>query len=262
MPSTEGVIVKQVLPLICVIDTSGSMFGDRIASVNEAIHELEPILREKVGEIPEAEIRIAALTFSSGAQWLTTNGLVSLDDFFWNDATAGGLTDLGAALKELNSKLSRSSFLVSDTGFCAPVIIFMSDGEPNDNWEKELASIRQNNKWFQAARKIAIAIGEDANIEILTKLVGSNEAVIQTNDLETLKRMIIAVSVSASMLAGSSRMAGDAASGSMILEAATTNLDADTFTVAPEVADFDGPDLMAAGNGGAQDVWDDSGDWN
>ena len=61
MPSTEGVIVKKVLPLIYVIDTSGSMFGDRIASVNEAIHELEPILREKVGEIPEAEIKIAAL---------------------------------------------------------------------------------------------------------------------------------------------------------------------------------------------------------
>ena len=98
MPSTEGVIVKKVLPLIYVIDTSGSMFGDRIASVNEAIHELEPILREKVGEIPEAEIKIAALTFSSGAQWITANGLVSLDDFFWNDATAGGLTDLGAAI--------------------------------------------------------------------------------------------------------------------------------------------------------------------
>ena len=32
MPSTEGVIVKKVLPLIYVIDTSGSMFGDRIAS--------------------------------------------------------------------------------------------------------------------------------------------------------------------------------------------------------------------------------------
>ena len=106
MPSTEGVIVKKVLPLIYVIDTSGSMFGDRIASVNEAIHELEPILREKVGEIPEAEIKIAALTFSSGARWITANGLVSLDDFFWNDATAGGLTDLGAALKELNQKLS------------------------------------------------------------------------------------------------------------------------------------------------------------
>ena len=138
----------------------------------------------------------------------------------------------------------------------------MSDGEPNDNWEKELNSIKQNNKWFQAARKIAIAIGEDANIEILTKLVGSNEAVIQTNDLETLKRMIIAVSVSASMLAGSSRMAGDAASGSMILEAATTTLDSDTYTVAPEIADFDGPDLMTASDVGTQDVWDDSGDWN
>ncbi|MBQ1440855.1 MAG: VWA domain-containing protein [Clostridia bacterium] len=244
MPGTDSVIVKKVLPLIYVIDTSGSMDGDRISSVNRAMRELEPILREKVAEIPEAEIKIGAITFSNGAKWLTPQGLVSVEHFYWNDAKAGGLTDLGAALKELNAKLSRSSFLVSETGFCAPVLIFMSDGEPNDNWEKELKNISQSNRWFQIARKIAIAIGDEANKKVLEEIVRDKEAVIQTSDLETLKNMIIAVSVSASMMAGSSRMAGDEASGASILRNATANLDDDkiVFESADEQPVFDAPD--------------------
>lgn len=260
MPGTSSFIPKKVLPIVYVIDTSASMFGHRIENVNMAMHELEKIMREKINDIPDAEIRIAVLTFSTDARWITQNGLVSVSDFYWNDIIAGGLTDLGAALRELDQKLSRSSFLVSDTGFCAPVIFFMSDGQPTDNWEKAFNGIKDNNRWFQVARKIAVAIGEDANIEVLTKLVGNREAVIQTYDYETLKNMIIAVSVSSSMLAGTSRMAGDTASGQMILENAVTALPAESYTIAPEVADFDGPDLMEAYDGGA--VWSDGGSWN
>lgn len=227
MPKVEGTILKKVLPIIYVIDTSGSMIGDRIAAVNEAMHECEDILKEKAGESPDAEIKIGALKFSSGAQWLTKSGLVSLEDFFWNDAQAGGVTDLGKALKELESKLSRRDFLVSDTGFCLPVIIFMSDGGPTDDWQKELANANANNKWFKRARKIAIAIGDDADKEVLKELVGSMEAVVQANDLETLKSLIVEVSVSASMMAGQSRMAGDAADGSAILDNALSSVDGD-----------------------------------
>lgn len=227
MPKTDGVIVKKVLPIIYAIDTSGSMSGDRIATVNEAMHECEDILREKAGESPDAEIKIGALKFSSGAQWVTKSGLVSLEDFYWNDVQASGVTDLGAAIKELEFKLSRSSFLVSDTGFCLPVIIFMSDGGPNDDWQKALKNANANNKWFARARKIAIAIGDDADKDVLKELVGNVEAVVQANDLETLKSLIVEVSVSASMLAGQSRMAGDEADGGAILDNALNNVDGD-----------------------------------
>lgn len=228
MPKTDGIIVKKVLPIIYAIDTSGSMSGDRIATVNEAMHECEDILREKAGESPDAEIKIGAIKFSSGAHWVTKSGLVSLEDFYWNDVQAGGVTDLGAAIKELESKLSRSAFLVSDTGFCLPVIIFMSDGGPNDDWQKALKNANANNKWFARARKIAIAIGDDADKDVLEELVGNVEAVVQANDLETLKSLIVEVSVSASMLAGQSRMAGDEADGGAILDNALNNVDGDT----------------------------------
>lgn len=258
MPKTDGVIVKKVLPIIYAIDTSGSMSGDRIASVNEAMHECEDILREKAGESPDAEIKIGALKFSSGAQWVTKSGLVSLEDFYWNDVQAGGVTDLGAAIKELESKLSRSSFLISDTGFCLPVIIFMSDGGPNDDWQKALKNANANNKWFARARKIAIAIGDDADKDVLKELVGNVEAVVQANDLETLKSLIVEVSVSASMLAGQSRMAGDEADGGAILDNALNNVDGDAevenapIQVAPVDTDNDTDD----GDDWGDDDWD------
>lgn len=258
MPKPEGVITKKVLPIIYAIDTSGSMAGDKIAAVNEAIHECEDILKEKAGESPDAEIKISALKFSSGAQWVTKSGLVSLEDFYWNDVQASGVTDLGAAIKELESKLSRSSFLVSDTGFCVPVIIFMSDGGPTDDWQKALKNANATNRWFQRARKIAIAIGDDADKDVLKELVGNGEAVVQANDLETLKGLIVQVSVSASMLASSSRMVGDEADGADILDSALDNVDGDVQVEqnSTDPADADADAGSDDNWGGDDDGWD------
>ena len=113
-----------------------------------------------------------------------------MEDFYWNDLKAGGLTDFGSALNELNNKLSREQFLISEVGFKAPVIIFMSDGEPTDDYESALNKIKSNNKWFKTATKIAIAVGDDANVQVLQKIAGNNEAVIKVDDLESLKKLI------------------------------------------------------------------------
>ena len=258
MPEIGGTIAKKVLPIIYAIDTSGSMTGDRIATVNEAMHECEEILREKAGDNPDAEIKIGALNFASGAQWVTKSGLVALEDFYWNDVQAGGVTDLGAAIKELESKLSRSEFLVSETGFCIPVIIFMSDGGPTDDWEKALKSANATNKWFQKARKIAIAIGDDADKDVLKELVGTSEAVVQANDLETLKSLIVAVSVSASMLAGQSRLVGDEADGGEILKDAISDVEGDVQT--DDTTENNDQDSDSDSDSDAD--WSGDSDWN
>ena len=262
MPNIEATVMKKVLPIIYAIDTSGSMQGNKISTLNEAMHECEEILKEKAIDSPDAEIKIGVLKFSSGATWITKSGLVSLEDFYWDNVTAGGVTDLHEALKELNKKLSRSEFLVSETGFCLPVIIFMSDGAPTDeSWKKELEKIKTENKWFARARKVAIAIGEDADKEVLRDLVGTMEAVVQANDLDTLKSLIVEVSVSASMLAGQSRMVGDEANGSAILENAIENVEGN-----PETFEENSNSLFAdADTASAVDLqtddWDDN-DWN
>lgn len=198
-------IPRKLLPIIYVLDTSGSMSGDRIAAVNSAMTETVEVLRDVSNNNPTAELKIGVLQFASGAKWVTERGFVFMEDFYWNDLNAGGLTDFGSALKELHNKMSRTEFLNSDVGYKVPVIIFMSDGEPTDDYESALQKINENNKWFKVSTKIAIAIGDGANVEVLQKITGSPESVIAVDDLDTLKKLIRVVSVTASMIGTKSR---------------------------------------------------------
>ncbi|MCD7841640.1 MAG: VWA domain-containing protein [Lachnospiraceae bacterium] len=205
MPSVVNeAVARKLLPIIYVIDTSGSMIGDRIASVNEAMNDSVEVLKDVSENNPTAELKIGVMQFDSNVRWVT-NGLVFLEDYYWNDLSAGGLTSLGAALDELNEKLSRKELLSSDVGYKAPVIIFMSDGYPTDDYIKSLKKVRDGNKWFKIATKIAIGVGDDFDKAALTDVVGNSEAVIQVNDNETLKKLIRVVSVTASMVGSKSR---------------------------------------------------------
>lgn len=253
-------MARKVLPIIYVIDTSGSMKGEKIASLNEAMHETVEVLKEVSNSNPDAQIKIAALTFSSGAEWVTNkNGLEDLDDFFWNDIQAAGTTDLGAALDELNSKLSRNAFLVSDTGFCVPVIIFMSDGGPTDSWKNKLKDMFENNKWYKGATKIAIAVGEDADIDVLAKVVGNIEAVISVTDVALLKKLIRVASVTSSMISSKSRTSANNDTAKDIIQAAVQDLGNDAQNIQIG-SDNSSNSSDSSDNNSSDSGWDDS-DW-
>ena len=184
--------------LFFLVDTSGSMVGDKIGSVNDAIRETVPDLQDLSNSNADAAIKIATLQFATDVQWLYPQPIDS-GDFRWNDLQVGGLTSLGAALNELNKKLSKSQFLQEAAGSFAPVIILLSDGGPTDDYKKGLDSIKQNN-WFKHAIKIAIAIGNDADKNVLTEFTGNSEAVIEVHNRSALKAIIKFVSVTSSQV--------------------------------------------------------------
>jgi uncharacterized protein YegL len=196
-------IPRRTMVLFFIIDTSGSMNGSKIGSVNTAIEEVLPAIREVSDENADAQIKIAAVEFSSGTRWITENGPVETEQFRWNDLDAAGVTDFGAACKTLNEKLSTKAFMREATGSFAPAIFLLSDGEPTDDWEKALAELKQNN-WFKAAVKVAIAIGDDANKDVLKEFTGTMEAVLETHSAAILKKMIKFVSIRASQVASKS----------------------------------------------------------
>ena len=206
---------RKTLPIFFVLDTSGSMLGDPkatddksrpISKLNEAISETIQALRDEAVANADAKLECAILEFNSGAEWVTKYGLEDLtEDFIVPPLEAGGLTDVGEALKQLNSKLSRKNggFLGGAMGNYMPVIIFMSDGYPTSEWQKPLEDIRKNS-WYKHAIKIAFALG-DADISVLASLVGSVEGVIKTSDLDLFKRMLRFVTVTASKVGSVSR---------------------------------------------------------
>jgi uncharacterized protein YegL len=95
----------------------------------------------------------------------------------------------------------------SPTGNFAPVLFLLSDGMPSDSYQSALAAI-QENKWFAVAIKAAIAIGDDANLQVLTEFTGNSELVLNAHTPETLKAMIRFVSVTSSKIGSHSSGVG------------------------------------------------------
>ncbi len=202
---------RKVMTLFYLVDTSGSMSGSRIGTVNAAMEECIPLLKEVAAANDDAEIKVAILQFSSGCSWITpASGPVGLEDIIWNDLQAGGMTEFGGALAELDKKLSRNEFLNSQTGAYAPVILLLSDGGPTDNWEPALSKIKQNN-WFKHAIKIAIDIESGSDRSVLAQFTGNPEAILDAQDKATLKKMIHKVSVRASEFQSHSKQSADTA---------------------------------------------------
>lgn len=216
---------RKDLHVFYVLDTSGSMDGPPISMLNRAMEETTQALKEVAKSNGDAKLKIAALEFNTSCKWVTTNGPEDLEeDFIWDPRDAGGLTDMGAALKELNSKLSRKAFLNSMTGALMPIIIFMTDGFATDNYEKALETIRRN-RWFQHGTKIGFAIGDNPDLKMISSVVGNSEAVIRTTDLELFKKLIRLVSVTASKLVSESTTTGTAPTAADIVKDAIDTVD-------------------------------------
>ena len=220
-------VPRRTMTLFFLIDTSGSMEGSKIGAVNDAVDNVLPILNDISETNPDAEIRVAALEFSNGVSWLYDEPKLA-KDFIWQDVFAGGLTSLGCACAELAAKLSRNGgFMQSASGSFAPAIILLSDGGPTDDYESGLAKLKTNN-WFKSAIKIAIAIGEDADKDVLKEFTGSSEAVITVHNIEALKQIIRVVAVTSSQIGSKSSTAGDITKQEQVIkdvQDATQNID-------------------------------------
>lgn len=249
---------RRELNIFYVLDTSGSMGGEPIGILNSAMTETVRILSDQAAENADALLKISVLEFNGSSRWVSPNGPEDASDFMWQDLSAGGTTELGGALKELNDKLSKDKFLKSATGAFLPIIIFMTDGGPTDDYLKELDKILQN-KWFDRATKIGFAVGPNHDKESIAKVVGNPEAVLATDDFETFARLIKFVSTTASILQSTSKTTATDVSGADIVKMAIEAED-DTSTID---TDFDMTiDIPTSGNDFDEGDWGDMDDWD
>lgn len=182
-----GELATRPLHFIWIADCSGSMSVDgKIQALNNAIREALPHMRRVADENPNAEVLVRAIRFSSGAQWHVSQP-VPVAGFQWNELRADGVTDMGRALSMVAEQLRIPP--MSDRAL-PPVLVLISDGQPTDDFDKGLQTL-MNEPWGKKAVRIAIAIGEDADLEVLQTFIGHAELKpLRANNAEALARHI------------------------------------------------------------------------
>ena len=231
-----GELATRPLHFIWIADCSGSMSQEgKIQALNTAIHEAIPHMQKVADENPNAQVLVRALKFSNGAQWHISQP-TDVADFRWTDLEAEGVTDMGKAFSMVAEQLKIPP--MTDRAL-PPVLVLISDGQPTDDYKKGLQELLDQ-PWGKKAVRIAIAIGADADLDVLQKFIGNPEILpLQANNPESLVKYIRWVStvVLKSASAPASQTAADPSTAPNV-----------PVPVAPPVVDADEPETAA-------DVW-------
>lgn len=159
-------LARRQLQVIFALDCSGSMKGDRIASLNYAMRTALPELADVAAENPEIEVRVRVLRFADKAEWQNEKSEPAAD-YPWVDLKAEGETNMGAALELLGAALGKDAMTGRQL---PPVLVLASDGLPTDDFDKGLASFFAAD-FADAAVRVGIAIGTDADLDALDRFI-------------------------------------------------------------------------------------------
>ena len=204
-PLSATSVSKKSLVIFFLIDTSRSMVGKKMGELNTVMEELIPEIR-RVGEA-DTDVKIAVLTFGTQVRWMY-NEPISIEDFEWSRLRADGVTNMGEAFKELNTRMSRNSFLNSPSLSFAPVIFLMTDGYPSDDYKEALSELATNS-WYKFGLKAALGIGQEANDDMLAEFTGTPDTVVHAYSGGQLAAMIKIIAVTSAQIGSKSMTLSD-----------------------------------------------------
>lgn len=192
-----GGLATRPLHFIWIADASGSMASDgKIQSLNNAIRETIPHLRQVAESHPFAQMLVRCIAFSTGVRWHIREP-TPVEDLAWKDLRPGGYTHMGEALQEVATELSAPSI---ERRALPPALILISDGQPTDDFQAGLDTLLRQ-PWGRQSVRLAIAIGRDADVDVLRQFMGDSQfAPVAANNPEQLVASIRWASVVASRL--------------------------------------------------------------
>ena len=180
-PGNYTVPTAKPLPVIFLLDVSGSMNGSKIANLNQAVEEM--LQSFSAENMMETEIRVSVITF--GSQVKLHLPLTKADEIKWTQLAADGCTPLGTALRMAKDMIEDKDQIPSRA--YRPAVILVSDGQPNDDWEHPLENFISSGRSSKCDR-MALAIGRDADEGVLGKFVaGTTNPLFHAENAAKLK---------------------------------------------------------------------------
>lgn len=152
------------LPVVLLLDCSGSMSGEKIRNLNDAVRDMLAVFRDT--ENSETEIHVAIISF--GAELKLHQPLASAGNIRWQDLSASGGTPLGTAIQMAKAMIEDKDILPSRA--YRPTVVLVSDGRPTDSWEEPLKDFVREGRSAKCDR-MAMAIGADADEMVLGKFL-------------------------------------------------------------------------------------------
>ena len=164
------------LPIYLLLDTSGSMSGTPINSVNQGLRTLADAL---LADPRAAETAfVSVITFDSNAAVAVP--LTNAVSFAAPTLTAQGGTELGKGLKLLEDQIKNE--VVTNSGEAQksdwkPLVFIMTDGQPTDHWRSAADSLKS-----KKYNIIGCAAGDQADEHMLKELT---EVVVKLSDTDS-----------------------------------------------------------------------------
>jgi uncharacterized protein YegL len=211
------------MPIILLLDTSDSMnivvnpdevvrtgrtgFADgreveyveggksRIDILNEATRKMLATFKKE--ETQASEFLVSIISFGGDSATLV-NEPTSASQIVYSDLSAKDLTPLGSALAEAKSLVEDKEKTPSRA--YRPLVVLVSDGDPNDSWEQVFDDFIENGRSAKCDR-MALGIGEEARSgkckEMLERFVaGTGHEVFEADQAEEIIKFFKYVTMS------------------------------------------------------------------
>jgi uncharacterized protein YegL len=179
------------LPVIVAIDRSGSMGANgKIDALNIALKDFIDSLKDE--DSNKAEIHIAL--FSFGGDTATCDiPFASINKVTPSTYHAEGGTPMGATFSAMKYLIEDEVQIPSRS--YKPTIVLVTDGIPTDDYESRMHELINDGRSSKAFR-IAMAIGDDADHNMLSKFVSTPEYLVTAESARDIRKFFRFVTMS------------------------------------------------------------------
>lgn len=178
----------KILPVILILDRSGSMYGEKIDSLNRSVAMMLKDFGNTSGI--KAEIKVAIISFGGkgeNAKATLDYPLTSASKIDFKFLEADGESPLGDALKMAKNLVEDREII--GKGTYRPVVILVSDGicsGENTQWKDEFNRFANEGRSAMCERW-ALAIGKGSDRYMLEEFIGDSRLLFEAYNVGMIR---------------------------------------------------------------------------